>query len=81
MTCKGNKKEEPNGSNNQYPYPPYPIEVTVTVGVTVTEVVVGSIWFLSVFTKMPKIPAEGEFFSMDYVADHAFKDPDASQIF
>jgi hypothetical protein len=26
---------------------------------------------------MPSIPAEGEFFSMYYIAGHAFKDPDA----
>ncbi|GFO95969.1 hypothetical protein ig2599ANME_0153 [groundwater metagenome] len=37
----------------------------------------GVFGFMSIFTKMPKIPAEGEFFSMHYIADHAFKDPDA----
>ncbi len=37
----------------------------------------GVFGFLSVFTKMPRIPAEGEFFSMHHVADHAFKDQDA----
>ena len=33
--------------------------------------------FLSIFTKMPRIPAEGEFFSMHNIVGHAFKDPDA----
>ncbi len=37
----------------------------------------GFFGFLSRFTKMPKIPAEGEFFSTYYITDHAFKDPDA----
>lgn len=29
--------------------------------------------FLSLFTKMPCIPAEGEYFKVHYVADHAFR--------
>ncbi|HLB70697.1 MAG TPA: GNAT family N-acetyltransferase [Candidatus Methanoperedens sp.] len=35
--------------------------------------------FLSLFIKMPKIPAEGEYFKMHYIADHAFRknSPDA----
>jgi len=37
----------------------------------------GIFGFLSIFTEMPKIPAEGEFFRMHYIADHAFKDPEA----
>jgi ribosomal protein S18 acetylase RimI-like enzyme len=37
----------------------------------------GFFGLLSTFTKMPKIPAEGEFFSMNYITDHAYKDPDA----
>lgn len=37
----------------------------------------GVFGFLSIFTKMPKIPAEGEFFSMHHIVGYAFKDPDA----
>ena len=37
----------------------------------------GLLEFLSIFTKMPKIPAEGEFFNTFYITDHAFKDADA----
>jgi ribosomal protein S18 acetylase RimI-like enzyme len=37
----------------------------------------GVFGFLRIFTKMPTIPAEGEFFSSYYVAGIAFKDPDA----
>ncbi len=41
------------------------------------KIIKGIFSSLSIFIKMPKIPAEGEFFSMHYIADHAFKDPDA----
>jgi len=37
----------------------------------------GAFGFLSIFTKMPRIPAEGEFFSMHHIVGHAFKDAEA----
>ena len=43
------------------------------------KVMSGIFRFLSLFSKMPKIPAEGEYFKVHYIADHAFqqKNPDA----
>ncbi len=43
------------------------------------KVMRGIFGFLSLFSKMPKIPAEGEYFKVHYIADHAFQEnsPDA----
>ncbi len=41
------------------------------------KVMRGVFGFLSLFGKMPKIPAEGEYFKVHYVTDHAFK-PESS---
>lgn len=43
------------------------------------KVMSGIFRFLSLFGKMPKIPAEGEYFKVHYIADHAFQQnrPDA----
>ena len=43
------------------------------------KVMRGLFGFLSFFSKMPKIPAEGEYFKAHYIADHAFQQnrPDA----
>jgi ribosomal protein S18 acetylase RimI-like enzyme len=37
------------------------------------KVMQGIFGFLSIFTKMPKIPAEGEYFNLYNIVDHAFK--------
>jgi len=43
------------------------------------KVMGGILGFLSIFTKMPKMPAEGEYIKTYYITDHAFdhKSPDA----
>ncbi len=37
------------------------------------KVMIGIFGFLSLFGKMPKIPAEGEYFASHYIVDHAFQ--------
>ena len=44
-----------------------------TIEPHIWEVMRGVLGFLSLFGKMPKIPAEGEYFKVHYVTDHAFE--------
>ncbi len=41
----------------------------------------GIFGFLSLFSKMPKIPAEGEYFKAHYIADHAFQQNSSDAMF
>ncbi len=45
------------------------------------KVMRGVFGFLSLFGKMPKIPAEGEYFKVHYITDHAFEPESPDSMF